>query len=601
VKRGLLIVAAVAAAVALPTLRGGFVYDDVPVVAQDARIREVRAGLVTLPYWGAEVRDRIWRPATTLSFALDWAAGGGAPLAFHVTNLFLHALVAVLVVVLAARIVGPAGAVVAGLVFAVHPVHVEAFAPVVGRSELLAAAGYLAAVVAYAGDGMRGAAGRVRLGWTLLTLAGAAVAFGAKEHALTLPAALLLADWWEARRGGERMAARWRPHALLWIAVAVMAAGYLAARATVLGSALGAGNIAPGLEDLDAGRRALVMLPAFLLWARLLVFPLHLAADYGPAAFVPNPSLTPIHVLAALALVAAGALTWRMRARRPALLFAALWFAITAAVAANVVVPTGVLLAERVLYLPSVAVAIAAGALWESLPPGRVLWPATAAALTLIGARAVIRADVWRDEERFFAALERDAPGSYRTWWARGARAFAAGDGRTGEQGYRRALALNPDPAIMQELGDRFFAIGAWSPADRWFTLAWTADSTREAAATKAVVARLQLGRADAAALLGETALRRSGATPVLLVTTADAWRAVGRPVRALTLQRRAVFADPAEWRWQLVAADGAARAGRCEEARWRASQARARAPQAPEPARLLGRLADGPTCGLGR
>jgi predicted Zn-dependent protease len=219
--------------------------------------------------------------------------------------------------------------------------------------------------------------------------------------------------------------------------------------------------------------------------------------------------------------------------------------------------------------------------------------------LTLLGARAIERTSVWRDEERFVAALERDAPDSYRTWWARGARAFAAGDGRAGEEAYRRAIALNPDPAIMQELGERFLAIGAWPPADRWFARAFGADSTREAAATRAVIARLRMGRADSAAALGEAALRHHPGAPVLLVSTADAWRALGSVVRALTLQRRAVFADPGEWRWQLVAAEGAAQAGRCEEAAWRARRAQGAAPAAPEPARLLSRLTFGPGCGV--
>jgi tetratricopeptide (TPR) repeat protein len=599
VTRSALLVGAVAVAVALPALRGGFVYDDVFVVAQDARIRALHPRLLAVPYWGGEVQDRIWRPATTLSFAGDWAAGGGRPVAFHLTNLALHALVSVLVLLLAGRVLAAPGALAAGLVFAAHPVHVEAFAPVVGRSELLAAAGYLAAVLAYARDAAVPPGSRARPGWTLLALAAAAIAFGAKEHALTLPAALLLSDWWEARRTGERFTARWRRHALLWAAVVTVAAGYFAARAAVLGSALGAGNIAPGLAGLGAPARALVMLPAALVWLRLLVFPLHLAADYGPAAFVPLPSFAPVHGVSLAVLAAAALAVWLLRRRAPALTFALLWFAVTAAVAANVLVPTGVLLAERVLYLPSVAAAIAAGALVDAAAPARVTWPAATVLVTLLAARAMARAPDWRDEDRFFAALERDAPDSYRTWWGRGARAFESGDPAGGEQAYLRAVALHPDPALMQELGGRYFAAGLWAPADRWLTRAWEADPARGAAAVQAVVARLRAGRAADAASLGEAALARADTDPVLLVATADAWRALDRPVRALTLQRRAAYAEPGNWGWQLVAAEGAARAGRCAEARTRAERARALAPDALEPPRLLARLADGPTCGL--
>ena len=111
--------------------------------------------------------------------------------------MLLHLGVVALVLALASLVLTAAGAVVAALWFAVQPVHVEVVANVVGRAELLAAAGYLVAVLAYlrigddAADAPRGARS---VALVLAVLAGAAVAFGAKEHALTLPAVLVLAD-----------------------------------------------------------------------------------------------------------------------------------------------------------------------------------------------------------------------------------------------------------------------------------------------------------------------------------------------------------------------------------------------------------------------
>src|SRR5207245_11692870 len=72
-----------------------------------------------------------------------------------------------------------------GLLFAVHPVHVEATASVVGRAELVAAVGYAVALI----SALRS---EQRPDWLLGVALGAALAIGAKEHAATLPAARLL-------------------------------------------------------------------------------------------------------------------------------------------------------------------------------------------------------------------------------------------------------------------------------------------------------------------------------------------------------------------------------------------------------------------------
>jgi tetratricopeptide (TPR) repeat protein len=513
----------------------------------------------------------------------------------------LHCLVTLLVFLLARRVLG-AGAVVAALWFAVHPVHVEAVANVVGRAELLGAAGFLAATLAYLAEGDAARAnpgGRRRALFAAGSLIGAAIAFGAKEHALMLPAALLLADVWAARSAGEAPFARWRAHAVTWLGTLALAAGFLAARHAVLGSALGGGAVAAGLEGLGAGQRAALMLPAVLVWARLLLWPAHLSADYSPDAFVPQTAFGAPHAIALLVLIGAGLAAWALRRRSPGLAFGLAWLVITMAVAANVVVPTGVVIAERVMYLGSVGAAIAVGALWEQVPRSRAVWPLTAVALSLLAARTLSRIPDWRDEDRFYSALLADAPASYRAWWARGARAFTAGRAAQGEAAYRQAIAVYPDPAVMQELGERYLVAGFFAPADAMLSAAWGADSLRPDAAVEAVLARAKLGQPARAVEIGEQALRRFPRATALLLGVAEADRALGRPLAALSLTRRAVFASGPLWQPQHLAAHAAALAGRCEEARWRAARASALAPLEPAPRALADSLREGPHCGL--
>ena len=606
------LVAAIALAASAGSLRNGFVFDDVPVVVEDTRIRELSPRLLVMPYWAAEVRDRIYRPVTTASLALDYALGNGRPLPFHLTNILLHVAVCLLVLALARRVLGPGpGALVAASWFALHPVHVEVFAGVVGRSELIAALGYLVAVLAWLAqdetEARRPAAPPGVL--MLVVLAGAVIALGGKEHAITLPGALLLADAWTAYRTRQRFVTVLRTHTLLYAGVLAVAAGYLALRGAVLGNAFHAGHVAAGLHDLDFADRLLVMLPALFIWVRLMIWPVHLSADYSPDHFTPLTTPGWDHVAALLLLAGVIALGWTLRRKAPAATFGLCWFVVTVAVTANILVPTGVLVAERVLYLPSVGIALVAGALWESLrgvlagsARAGVLWPATALALALLAARTLMRIPVFRDNDRFFGSMLKNAPESYRSHWAAGGRAFQRHDLAAAEREFLAGIRIYSDDAEMiKELGEQYLGAGMWAPADRFLTAAWRLDSTRYDAAVQAVFARLRLGFPDSALRLADEALRRYPRVPTLLMGAGEAWLAKGQPVKALTYRRRMAFAFPGTWQYQHIAADGAARAGRCAEARQRVDRALALAPDsATAPRRLRALLSDAPpTCGV--
>src|SRR5207302_471445 len=139
------LVFATAVAAYLPTLTYGFVEDDRAVVAANPRAHSVSQALGAFdqPYWG----DEFYRPLTIFSFAVDWTVSGGRAGWLHLMNALWHGVASVLVAVLLAQALSPAAAAAGGLVFALHPVHAEAVAGLVGRAELLAAVGMLGAVL----------------------------------------------------------------------------------------------------------------------------------------------------------------------------------------------------------------------------------------------------------------------------------------------------------------------------------------------------------------------------------------------------------------------------------------------------------------------
>ena len=437
---------------ALPSVRNGWVQDDRWIVAERPLLRHPPSltALLVEPYWPASFQGALWRPAVLASYALDFRVSDD-PRWFHAVNALWAGVATGLLTLLAASLAGTGAGLATGLVFAVHPVHVEAVANVVGRAELIAAAAYAAALLC----ALRAARHRR---WLVGVALATTVAIGAKEHAATLPAATLLVL--------VASGTGWRRGLLPATVSLAPILAYFALRAGVVHGALATGGVAPGLEGLSTAGRLWAMLALSLQWWRLLAFPSHLSADYSPAHVTVSTSLGVTHVAAAALWLAVGWGAWRLRRNAPAATLGVAWLVLTLLPVSNLV-PTEVLVAERTLYLPSWGFLLAATAAAALIPrPPRAAAAIVAAVCVLGAARSIARADVWRDDDRWFAALQRDAPRSYRTLWMQGDDAFRDGHWGTGERLLRAAGAAAPAiPGPFEDLAGRYAAAGLWSPA----------------------------------------------------------------------------------------------------------------------------------------
>ena len=121
------------------SLGGAFTYDDKAVVRDNPRIRapEKVGDVFLTPYFGgSRGTGTVYRPVLLLSFGAQWWVHGGDAAGYHAVNILLHAAATLLFFRLLLRLpVPPPAACGAALLFAVHPIHVEAIASVVGRGE----------------------------------------------------------------------------------------------------------------------------------------------------------------------------------------------------------------------------------------------------------------------------------------------------------------------------------------------------------------------------------------------------------------------------------------------------------------------------------
>lgn len=441
--KAILTVLLVAAIAKANTVAAVFAWDDENLIIENVHVRNLRRvpSFFAPSYWRHHhmAGGEVYRPIRLSSFALDYALWGLRPVGFHITNGLLHLLNVLLVCLLLRK--WPSTRrfwFVAALLFAVWPTGVETVAWIKNRSDLFAAAFFLAALVAmplpFGGVPARGRC----VAATLLF----ALALMAKEAAIGLPLMLMFvfADPRRWRRA-------WAATVPFW----VVAIGYLLVRAEFLitpPSVSGAAS-APGLLDRAAAAAA-----TFAAYARLLVLPAGLTLDHLP----PVDTLLASHLgqgLAVAAAVVLAALSWRIAA------VGVLWFAIALLPVSNLVPLRDRPLAEQRLYVAALGFCILLAAAARSRGTRRVtlslLYVATIAACLL----AIERAGLWTSNIELWRAAVRVTPKLVRPLANFGnAYAFHKRHDRA-EVEYRRALRANPKSCeATLRLGEVFEARG---------------------------------------------------------------------------------------------------------------------------------------------
>lgn len=459
------IVVLVALAASVSGLGNGFAYDDHPIIVENPRVQQFSAvwDYFTTSYWGPSRGNSLYRPITVILFALQRVAGGGSPLPFHIANVALYVASCVAVLVLARAMLPAGAALLAAVLWAAHPVHVESVANVVGQSEMLVAIPLLLAVALYLRDRARGPL-RDRTALTIASL----YAFGllCKENAIVLPGLLLAAELAFGRADGSfaPRAAAAKSLRQLASVLGLVTILFLLVRSAVLNGVLG-DLPHPALEGLSHGERLWVVLGLLPEVARLLVWPARLYADYSPDAVPVLASPSAGHIAGAALLVAyVAALAWAWRRERSGVLvFALAWVPITYALVSNVLFATGVMIAERTLFLPTVGAALAAGwcaaALTRVLaarPPATVAPARTALVALAVGVvtfgtvRSAFRQPVWQDNATLFATTVVEAPGNFRAHNALGVLFGAAGEWERAEYHLRIADSLFPEYDLIE-------------------------------------------------------------------------------------------------------------------------------------------------------
>lgn len=568
---GLGLVVAVALAASAAGIFNAFAYDDIPFLQLSPRLQGLdRLGeILTSPYWPPPWNQEHYRPLTSLLLALEWTVGSGNPVVFRLVSYLLYAATSAGVYLLASRLLPRPAALAAGLLFAAHPVHVEVVAPAVGQSELVV--GLLAVIMTlrYLDGRRRGALAASE--WALLGLL-YFLASLAKEHGLVVPSLLVAVELLLVPGGlAEKWRATWKGYALL----AGVAGAVVALRLVLLAGTFSGQWTAEVLEGLSLSGRALTMLTVVPEYLRLLVWPAHLRLDYGPQEMVASAGFGLREATGALLLVALLATAWWGRRRAPALAFGLAWAGLMILPFSNVLIPTGNLMAERFLFLPSAGFVLAVGGLlgaaagrWLGGPvPGtgapaaagpreagsaRPVAVAALAVLVVAGvARSAERHRVWRNEAFLSVRGVQDAPRSFRAQRAYAEVLFDLDQRALAEAAYREALELAPPShrwRVRNDLARRYRALGETAQEADQLRASLAEQPEQEDTRGYLIVALLALGRYPDAMAQADSALA-AGASPTIfsgLRAVADSAARAAAPPGSVRIRLQTGPAGPA-------------------------------------------------------
>jgi hypothetical protein len=380
------IVAALAALAFAPALRGGFLLDDTYLIAGDDAVHSfAHAGRwLTGDFFAAldVAHLHYWRPLVTATYATDWQLGGGAPMAFHLTNLLLAAIAAALAFATLRRWTGcliPAA--LATLVWALHPTRAENVAWISGRTDILC---LIFILVACAGIERR------NLG---LQIAGTLGAYLSKETAIVLPLFAAIEAWVSAGKPAidravlRRLARAAAPQAAI-------AAAYLVAHAILLPLR--------GPSNIGLGDHALIVLETFGRFVALTFAPHALSIRHG---IEPGHSLAYV-VAGAGALAALTALAIVARRRFPAATAGLALYALAFAPTSNLALTQQqTLIADRFLYIPTLGLALVLASALAAVRR-RDAYLVTAAVAVALATLSLSRAADFGDPRQFW---EREA------------------------------------------------------------------------------------------------------------------------------------------------------------------------------------------------
>lgn len=440
------LVAIVTVAAFLPALRAGFVtWDDNRNFLDNAAWRGL--GPAQLRWMWTTFHMGHYVPLAWMTLGLDYVLGGMDATGYHLHNVILHAVNAMLVYAVALRILrlvrpstdseSPSAlefpAAFAALLFSVHPLRVESVAWITERRDVLSMAFCLVSVLCYLKHAERGTA---RSRWFWFSLAAFAAALLSKATSMSLPAVLFLLNIYPLRRVGGRVG--FTTPSARGVYLELLPFGLLAAAI----AALSIIALDPPAQ-LSIGAKLAVSAYSLTFYLVKSIVPTNLAPLYEmPKAIDPSSARYLASAVVAVGLTIGA---WAIRRRRPGVTAAWFTFLVIVLPMLGIVQNGPQIAADRYTYHAAPALAILAGgglARWRVSPAVRAI--VAGVPIILLGVLTWRQTFVWQSSERLWTRVLEVDPASSIAEIALGDLMIAEGRVDEAVHHYGRGVELDP-------------------------------------------------------------------------------------------------------------------------------------------------------------
>lgn len=388
------------------TFFGNFVLDDRGIVEHYSVLSnpfEITK-IFSMPYWTEEAG--LYRPVVIYSYALNYAFLGGGAFGFHFINIILYVLVCFFLFDLLRRIFRNSElAFLSSLIFLVLPIHTEVVANIIGRAEILALLFSLLLLL----EIIKKKIEPWKIGLLLF------LAIGSKETAIAvIPIALLLV-YFLKRDGRNALVVRyWKPALASLIAITF----YFSFRLLVLGtdSFIGVKTsvVENSLAFTDTTTRILTALDVLTMYVSKSIVPARLCSDYSFNQIQLVKDFSDIGTLFGLIILISSffGIFYFIR-RHKALSIGCAFFFFSFLPVSNIIFPTGTIAGERLMFYPSVGIAIFGAFIFLSifkLFKNKTKFINKIAAVILVAVISVYafisikRTDDWQSEKKLFTS-----------------------------------------------------------------------------------------------------------------------------------------------------------------------------------------------------
>ncbi|XP_059935780.1 protein O-mannosyl-transferase TMTC4 isoform X1 [Mesoplodon densirostris] len=520
---------------------GDFVFDDSEAIVnnKDLRAETPLGDLWHHDFWGnrlsSNTSHKSYRPLTVLIFRMNcYLSGGFHPVSFHVVNILLHGGISILLVDVFSVLFGglqytskgrrlnlaPRSSLLAALLFAVHPVHTECVAAVVGCADLLAALFFLLSFLGYC-KALRetNKEGTRSTFWVLLSILLGAVAMLCKEQGITVLGLNAVFD--------------------------ILVIGKL----NVL-------EMVRKVLHKDRSLEAVNYNYYYSLNAWLLLCPWWLCFDWSMGCIPLIKSVGDWRVIALAALwfcligLICQALCSEDSHKRRILTLGLGFLIIPFLPASNLFFRVGFVVAERVLYLPSAGycmlLTFGFGVLSKHTKKKKLIAAFVLGILFINTLRCVIRSGEWRNEEQLFRSALSVCPLNAKVHYNVGKNLADKGNQTAAIRYYREAVRLNPKYVhAMNNLGNILKERNELQEAERLLSLAVQIQPDFAAAWMNLGIVQNSLKRFQAAEQSYRTAIKHRRKYPDCYYNLGRMYADLNRHVDALNAWRNATALKP--------------------------------------------------------